>query len=109
MRIRAGLACALMVVVASACGEVNPASLEFVEISPAEPRLGEITTMKFKAVDARGQPLAGALVNFRLAEDRAGVTLNPPSALTNKGDGIATTQVTASGGRPGSVSVIAES
>ena len=79
------------------CGGASPSSLEFVDISPAEPRLGQITTVRFKATDSRGTPMAGAEVAFRLQTDKPGVTLSPLPAVvsTNKGDGMAAIQLTA--------------
>ncbi|MFZ5471990.1 MAG: hypothetical protein ACOZIN_21385 [Myxococcota bacterium] len=91
-----------------ACGDVSPSSLEFVEISPEQPKLGDVVTIKFRAVDSRGQPQAGALVEFSLQSENPAVKLSPTSAGTNKGDGIASTQLIASG-RVASVVVIATS
>lgn len=89
------------------CGGSAPATLEFVEISPEKPRLGEITTVKFRAIDNRGMPQAGVQVTFELASAVPGVTLGPAMATTNKGDGIASTQLTISS-RVSSVVVVAK-
>ena len=89
-----------------ACEPPEPATLEFVDQSPAQPRLGEITTVRFRAIDTRGNPQAGTTVEFRLQSEVPGVTLNPTSATTNTGDGIASTQLIATG-RVASVVVVA--
>ncbi|MHB8872347.1 MAG: hypothetical protein ACYC8T_01550 [Myxococcaceae bacterium] len=85
----------------SACGGAAPSSLEFVDITPAEPRLGEISTVRFKAMDSRGQPMAGAEIAFRLqpksdGSPPAGVIIAPMLVSTNKGDGMASVQITSS-------------
>jgi hypothetical protein len=90
-----------------ACSPPPPATLEFVDQSPAQPKLGEITTLRFRAVDTRGQPQAGAAVNFSLQSQVPGVELTPATGTTNTGDGIVSTQVVARGGRVASVVVIA--
>lgn len=100
--------CALLAVVWVGCGGNPPASLEFVEISPVQPRIGEITTIRFKATDSRGQPMAGAQVTFKTQGDVPNVTISPATATTTKGTGIAETQLIAKG-RVSSVVVIAES
>src|SRR5689334_12857210 len=80
------------------CGGLTPASLEFVDTIPAQPRIGDVTTVRFRAIDSTGQPMAGASVDFSIPSPSAsgGVTLSPTSALSNKGDGIASTQLSAS-------------
>src|SRR5687767_2382302 len=80
-----------------ACEPPEPATLEFVDQSPTQPKLGEITTVRFRAIDTRGNPQAGTTVNFRLQSEVPGVTLNPMSATTNTGDGVASTQLIATG------------
>lgn len=90
----------------SACDSGSPASLEFVDVAPAQPRLGDIATVRFKAIDGRGVPQAGVTVRFRLQSEQGGVTLTPASALTNRGDGVASAQIV-SAGRAASVVVIA--
>src|SRR5262249_51150220 len=84
------------------CGGLTPASLEFVDTIPAQPRIGDVTTVRFRAIDSTGQPMAGAAVDFSIppSSNSGGVTLSPTSALSNKGDGIASTQIVASGARP---------
>jgi hypothetical protein len=96
------LASALLV----ACEPPPPATLEFVDQSPANPRLGEITTLRFRAIDSRGNPQAGTTVSFRLQSEVPGVSLNPQEGTTNVGDGIVSTQLVATG-RVASVVVIA--
>lgn len=89
-----------------ACEPPPPATLEFVDQSPAQPRIGEITTVRFRAVDNRGIPQAGTTVTFKLQPEVPGVTINPAEATTNVGDGIAATQIIATG-RVASVVVVA--
>ncbi|MDC0715148.1 Ig-like domain-containing protein [Stigmatella sp. ncwal1] len=91
-----------------ACEPPPPATLEFVDQSPAQPRLGEITTVRFRAVDSRGLPQAGSTVSFRLQPEVPGVSLSPTEASTNVGDGIASTQIIATG-RVASAVVVATS
>ena len=90
-----------------ACSPPAPATLEFVDQSPAQPRLGEITTLRFRAVDSRGQPQAGTTVSFSLQSDVPGVELSPKEGTTNAGDGVVSVQVVARGGRVSSVVVVA--
>lgn len=82
--------------------------MEFVEISPAQPRIGDVVTVRFRLLDYRGLPLAGAGVDFKLESDKAGVTLNPTSVTSLKGSGFAETQVVASA-RVNSIIVVATS
>lgn len=100
--------CAVLSIAWMGCGSNPPASLEFVEVSPAQPKIGEIATIRFKAVDSRGEPMSGAQVSFRLQNSAPGVTVNPAVGGSNKGSGIAETQLVASA-RVSSVVVIAES
>ncbi len=93
--------------VLAACSPPAPSTLEFVEQSPLQPRLGEITTLSFRAIDSRGEPQPGVHVVFELQAPVSGVELNPLEADTNVGTGIASTQVVAKGGRVSSVVVIA--
>lgn len=90
-----------------ACSPPAPATLEFVDQSPAQPRLGEITTLRFRAVDSRGQPQAGTLVTFTLQSEVPGVELSPEQGTTNVGDGVVSVQLVARGGRVASVVVVA--
>lgn len=99
--------CALGIVVVG-CGANPPASLEFQEVTPAQPRIGEIATIRFLAIDSRGVPMSGAQVSFRLQNEAPGVTLSPQVATATKGTGIAEVQVVASS-RVSSIVVIAES
>jgi hypothetical protein len=106
MRLRRGVGLILLAASLSACGDNNPASLVFVEISPAQPKLGDITTVKFAATDSRGLPAEGIVVDFELQRDVGGVTLAPTQSSTTQGRGEVITQVTASG-RVASVVVVA--
>ncbi|WP_205525754.1 Ig-like domain-containing protein [Pyxidicoccus trucidator] len=94
-------------VVIVACSPPAPATLEFVDQSPAQPRLGEITTLRFRAVDSRGEPQAGTQVSFSLESPVPGVELSPEQGTTNATDGIVSVQVIARGGRVASVVVVA--
>lgn len=106
MRVR--LLAVLALAALSACGPSGPAVMEFVEITPTQPRIGEVVTVRFKLLDYRGVPLAGAGVDFKLQSDKAGVTLSPTSVTSLKGSGYAETQVVAST-RVNSVIVVATS
>jgi len=75
------------------CGANPPSSLEFVEVVPAQPRIGEIATVRFRATDSRGEPMAGTQITFALAVPDAAVKLSPTTALTNRGTGIAEAQM----------------
>ncbi len=90
------------------CGDQGPASLVFVEISPSQPKLGDITTVKFAATDSRGLPAEGIVVDFELERAVGGVTLGPTQSSTNQGSGEVITQLTATG-RVASVVVVARS
>ncbi|NVJ22793.1 MULTISPECIES: hypothetical protein [Myxococcus] len=90
-----------------ACSSPAPATLEFVDQSPARPRLGEITTLRFRAVDSRGMAQAGTQVTFTLQSPVPGVEISPAVGTTNPGDGIVSMQVVARGGRVASVVVVA--
>lgn len=105
MRMR--LSAVLAAVVLSACGQSGPAVMDFVEIVPAQPKIGDVTTVRFRLLDSRGVPLAGTNVDFRLQSDNTGVTLSPISAASLKGTGYAETQIVASG-RVNSVIVVAK-
>ncbi len=106
MRLRVGVGLALLALVSSACGSSGPASLVFVEITPAQPKLGDITTVKFAATDSRGLPAEGIPVTFELQREAGGVTLSPRQSSTTQGSGEVITQVTATG-RVASVVVVA--
>ncbi|WP_224247896.1 hypothetical protein [Hyalangium gracile] len=106
---RLGLAsCVVLASAFMACSPPPPATLEFVDQSPTNPRLGEITTLRFRAIDSRGAPQAGTPVHFELQSPVPGVTLSPTDSSTNVGDGIVSTQLVANG-RVASVVVIASS
>ncbi|MFY0569067.1 hypothetical protein ACN28E_35315 [Archangium lansingense] len=106
---RLGLAVCVAIVsgVLAACQPPVPATLEFVDQSPLQPRLGEITTLRFRAIDTRGEPQPGVRITFELQAPVPGIVLNPPEATTDVGTGIASTQVVANGGRVSSVVVTA--
>lgn len=89
-------------------GAAGPAVMEFVEILPAQPKIGDVATVRFRLLDARGVPLAGANVDFKLGSANTGVTLSPVSAVSIKGSGYAETQIVASA-RVNSVIVTATS
>ncbi len=76
-----------------ACSDPGPASLEFVDITPAQPRIGDIVTVKFRALDSRGMPAEGLPVSFALQSGSSGVTLTPETAQTNVGSGEVLTQI----------------
>ncbi|WP_225413038.1 hypothetical protein [Stigmatella hybrida] len=97
MRLGLASCVALASVLWVACEPPPPATLEFVDQSPAQPRLGEITTVRFRAIDSRGMPQAGSTVSFRLQPEVPGVSLSPTEATTNVSDGIASTQLIATG------------
>ncbi|SET48404.1 Ig-like domain-containing protein [Stigmatella erecta] len=106
MRLGLASCMALASVLWVACEPPPPATLEFVDQSPAQPRLGESTTVRFRAIDSRGLPQAGSTVSFRLQPEVPGVSLSPTESTTNVGDGIASTQIIATG-RVASVVVVA--
>lgn len=105
------LGLAVCVAVASgmfaACQAPLPATLEFVDQSPSQPKLGEITTLRFRAIDSRGQPQPGVRLTFEVQAPVSGIELNPTEATTDVATGIASTQVVANGGRVSSVVVTA--
>lgn len=90
-----------------ACSSPAPATLEFVDQNPPRPRLGEITTLRFRAVDTRGSPQAGTRVTFALQSPVPGVELSPTEGTTNPGDGMVSVQIVARGGRVASAVVVA--
>lgn len=99
-------------VVMSACllpgcgGSTGPATMEYVELIPAQPKIGDVATVRFKLLDSRGIPLAGQNVDFKLGSANTGVILSPVSAVSIKGSGFAETQIIANS-RVNSVVVIA--
>jgi hypothetical protein len=97
---------AVLTVVLSACGSTGPAVMEFVEVSPAQPRIGDVATVRFRLLDSRGVPLAGTNVEFKLQSANTGVTLSPTSAPSIRGSGYAETQIVASS-RVNSVIIVA--
>jgi len=99
-----GMAAALV-----ACGLNLPASLDYVQHTPTEPRLGESTTLQFLATDNRGQPQPGVTVHFRLQNPDAapGVKLTPSEGITES-LGTVSVQLQTGGARVTSVVVIAE-
>lgn len=80
----------------SACG-YGAASLEFLEVIPAQPRIGEVVTVRFRVLDYRGEPQAGAPVDFKIQGDKVdGVSLSPTQVQSLKGTGYAETQLVVS-------------
>ncbi len=77
-------------------GSTGPASMEYVEVLPAQPKIGDVATVRFKLLDERSIPLAGATVEFKLESVNNGVTLSPPTAVSIRGSGYAETQIIAS-------------
>ena len=71
--------CAGVAVFMAGCGTNPPASLEFVDVSPPAPAIGEIATVRFRALDNRGVPMAGATVNFK----ETGIILSVTPHITN--------------------------
>jgi hypothetical protein len=83
----------------SGCGGgAGPAVMEFAEVIPARPRIGDVVTVRFKLLDSRGLPLAGQQVDFKVLTgvENVGISLSPASAVSIKGSGFAETQVVAS-------------
>lgn len=89
------------------CG-TTVASIQFVEVSPPHPKIGDVVTIRFKVLDDRGLSADGATVNFSLSTAKAGVTLSPLSAAVQRGSGTAETQLVVSS-RVNSVIVKAQS
>jgi len=96
--------CGLTVLACVACSGA-PATIEFVEVVPAQPRTNEIFTVKFKLADYRGVPQAGSLVTFGIEGETTGITLNPVMAMSLKGSGEVSTQLIAT--TPGAIVVTA--
>jgi LPS-assembly protein len=65
-RMRMRLFVVLAVGVLSACGSTGPSVMEFVEVVPAQPKIGDVATVRFRLLDSRGVPLAGSNVDFKL-------------------------------------------
>lgn len=107
---RFGVAVAALAVVVAGCGDQSPASLVFVGFEPEQPKIGDIVTVRFAAVDSRGVPAEGIPVSFALQSpsNAPDVKLQPEVSSTNKGSGEVTTQIIASA-RPASVVVVATS
>lgn len=89
------LALALVALGLTACGG-GAASLEFVELVPPTPRIGDVVTVRFRVRDYRGEPQAGVKVNFKLQSEKFGASLSPASASSLKGSGYAETQLVVS-------------
>lgn len=106
MRVR--LSVVLVVALLSACGGTSPSVMEFVEVLPAQPKIGDVATVRFRLLDSRGLPLAGAPVEFSLQSANTGVALSPTSTVSIRGSGYAETQIIASS-RVNSVIVVATS
>lgn len=93
---RAPLFAVVLVGWLSACGGESPSVMEFVETVPAQPKLGDVTTVRFRLLDERGVPQAGTRVDFKLSSENKGVTLSPTSTTSLRGSGYAETQIVAS-------------
>jgi hypothetical protein len=102
------LFCSVFAIALVGCTEQGAPVVEYVQIDPPQPRLGEVATVRFVARDYRGQPLAGANIGFRLKTEQPGATLTPTKATTIKGSGNAETQLIVTG-RVTSVVVVASS
>ncbi len=94
---RRTLVCAFGLLVA-ACGSESVSTLEFVEFVPPNPRLGEVTTARFRVLDYRGLPQAGVNVSFKLDSPNERVQLKSLGGMTEKGSGLVETQLTANAG-----------
>lgn len=99
---------ALVMVMGLGCGGISPTTMEFVEITPEQPRIGDIVTVRFRLLDNRGLPLAGTEVDFKLQSPNAAVSLSPATVQSQRGTGFAETQLQASS-RVNSVIVVATS
>lgn len=95
-----------LVLAVAGCGGNAASVIQFVELLPAQPRIGDVVTVRFKLLDSRGLPLAGQNVDFKLQSETSGVKLAPTSTASLKGSGFAETQVIASG-RVNAVVVVA--
>lgn len=101
MRVRLLAVLAVVSVIGlSGCTGGGPSVMEFVEIVPAQPKIGDVVIVRFRLLDSRGVPLAGANTDFALQKNANGstpanVTLSPPSAPSIKGSGFAETQIVA--------------
>jgi hypothetical protein len=104
---RPRLLAVLAACLSAACGPAGPTVMEFVEISPLQPRIGDVVTVRFRLLDAQGLPLAGQTVDFSLQNQvHDGITLSPTSVQSIQGSGYAETQVVVST-RVNSVIVVA--
>lgn len=109
MRMRLMVLAGVLSALLSSCGGPGgPAVMEFVEVLPPQPKIGDVVTVRFRLLDSRGVPLAGSNVEFKLGSTNTGVTLAPPSAVSIKGSGYAETQIVATA-RVNSVIVTATS
>ncbi len=87
---------ASLAAVLTSCGN-QVSVLAFVSVDPAQPKIGDVTTVTFKLTDPYGNALAGQTVNFHLDSDRPGVKLEPSQVLSLKGSGFAQTQLVVTG------------
>lgn len=106
MRLRVLVALFMWSVLAGCGAGPGPSTMEFQELIPLQPRIGEIVTLRFKLLDDRGLPLAGQQVDFKLQSPNAAVTLSPASVQSQKGSGLAEVQLQAAN-RVNSVIVVA--
>jgi hypothetical protein len=89
--------CLVFSVIFCACGDA-PATIEYVDLTPAHPKINEIATIKFRLLDYRGVPMAGTTVTFTVEGGDNAVVLSPKSSMSIKGSGEVTTQVIAGTG-----------
>ena len=102
------LSCTLLALAVTGCSQTGAPVVEYVQMTPAQPRLGEVATLRFIAKDYRGEALAGSQIGFRLKTEQPGATLTPSVATTLKGTGYAEVQLVVTG-RVTSVVVVASS
>lgn len=106
MRLRVLVTLFMWSVLAGCGAGPGPSTMEFQELIPLQPRIGEIVTLRFKLLDDRGLPLAGQQVDFKLQSPNPAVTLSPASVQSLKGSGLAEVQLQAAN-RVNSVIVVA--
>jgi len=95
---RLGISLAFALPWLSACGDIVPSSLDFVGVIPEQPRLGAVTVVQFLAQDQNREPMAGVSLEFAVEGGNPSVELLTATGMTNKGTGIAETQIRANSG-----------